>query len=1069
MLINRFLLLSALAGTVLAHTSGNVQKREQPGVPKTPKLDLNPLHWGDVNFIHTTDTHGWLEGHLSEQSYNGDLGDFYSFAVRMKEKAHKLKKDLFIVDTGDLHDGNGLSDVTPLDGLVTQPMLKNIPYDVLSVGNHELYVNEITLDVHKNFVPHWKGRYLAANVYIKDATNNKTVQLGDKYAYFEGAHGTRVLSFGFLFNFNGNGNASVVRTVADEISDPWFEKALLKHKADVIVLIGHIGLHTGEFQTVTAAIRKHYPYIPITILGGHTHIRDFAIYDSWAAGIESGRYLETIGFFSVDGISDSKKFIKKHGYQSSKLPSNLTFHRRYLDQNRETYIYHTAETKKTKHSYWQKPYSKKFKFDTPLGKYISQNITNWRDKLTLSTTLGCAPQDYYLSAVPMSSNSSLLSLVVNEVLPQAVTDPSRPYPPYFIINSGSQRYDVYKGAFTLDNMYQVSPFVDRFMYIPAVPLSIVKQVLPIMNHEKVTKRSVWPHGPQPEFIESQQYIANEFANDLARRDVLTPGYTTKDDLGTDGDDTKHSQIPYHDSTTYVASPLPTGSDDTLIDLVFLDFFVPQMKTIFKSLTGKEWAIEPVYGDYERLRRLRTPYTLFQKRGNRSLNKKHAGMRIGITIIGCLVALIAYLATPSQIQAAYDRLTGKRIPDCFKYAIMIDAGSAGSRIHVYQFHQCTRADPIRLHNETLFAQTIPGLSAYADVSPQKAAESLDILLNQAVSVVPKGLQAMTPISVKATAGLRLLGNAKSEEILEAVWRRLEAEYPFPIVGGRKGVAIMDGRDEGVYAWITVNFLLGNLDNTKRQPTAAVFDLGGGSTQIVFEPDYLPNGSLPALTAGDHKYLLTYNGRDHMLYQHSYLGYGLMEMRKRIHDNVISTSTTNQDHNHPCLPRDLEWSFKTVRFIGQGSYDSCANTVKIAINKEAECPEMPCSFDGVHQPPLGDTFKHGPIYIFSYFFDRTQPLGFPLEFRLPELASLTKQVCSGAFFENVTDVELREEMQGRPEWCLDLTYMYNLLAHGYEIPDDRIINIAKKIDGVETGWCLGAAIALLDDASLLDETL
>ncbi|KAL0076793.1 nucleoside phosphatase family-domain-containing protein [Phycomyces blakesleeanus] len=1000
----------------------------------------------------------------------------------MKEKAQKLKKDLFIVDTGDLHDGNGLSDVTPLDGLVTQPMLKNIPYDVLSVGNHELYVNEVTLDVHKNFVPHWKGRYLAANVYIKDASNNKTVQLGDKYAYFKGAHGTRVLSFGFLFNFNGNGNASVVRNVADEISDPWFEKALLTHKADVIVLIGHISLHTGEFQTVTAAIRKHYPYIPITILGGHTHIRDFAIYDSWAAGIESGRYLETIGFFSVDGISESKKFIEKHGYQSSQLPSNLTFHRRYLDQNRETYIYHSLDKKSTD----KKSNNKKLKFDTPLGMYISKNITNWRDRLTLSTTLGCAPQDYYLSAVPMTSNSSLLSLVVNEVLPQAVTDPSRPYPPYIIINSGSQRYDVYKGAFTLDNMYQVSPFVDRFMYIPAVPLSIVKQVLPIMNHEKVTKRSVWPHGPQPEYIESQNYLAEHFGADLTRRDVLTPGYTTKDDLGTDGDDTKHSQIPYYDSTTYVASPLPTGSDDTLIDLVFLDFFVPQMKTILKTLTGKDWAVEPVYGDYDVtsstiMRRLRSPYTLFQRRGKGKSGQKNAGLRIGFAVVGCIIGLIAYIVTPLQIQTAYDRLTGRTVPDCFKYAIMIDAGSAGSRIHVYQFHQCIRSDPIRLHNETLFAQTIPGLSAYADVSPQKAAESLDILLDQAVSVVPKSLQAKTPLSVKATAGLRLLGNTKSEEILEAVWRRLETTYPFRILGGSEDVAIMDGRDEGVYAWITVNFLLGNLDNGKeRRPTAAVFDLGGGSTQIVFEPDYLPNGSLPVLTAGDHKYSLNYNGRDHMLYQHSYLGYGLMEMRKRIHDSVMNSSPKKdkeeeeeeeeKSHDHPCLPRDLEWSFRdTVRFIGQGSYDSCENTVKSVINKEAECPEMPCSFDGVHQPPLGETFKHGPIYIFSYFFDRTQPLGFPLEFRLPELGRLTKQVCSGAFFENVTDVELREEMQGRPEWCLDLTYMYNLLAHGYEIPDDRVINIAKKIDGVETGWCLGAAIALLDDASLHDETL
>lgn len=57
----------------------------------------------------------------------------------MKQKAKKLKKDLFIVDTGDTHDGDGLSDVTDPRGEVTQPLITNIPYDILTIGNHELY------------------------------------------------------------------------------------------------------------------------------------------------------------------------------------------------------------------------------------------------------------------------------------------------------------------------------------------------------------------------------------------------------------------------------------------------------------------------------------------------------------------------------------------------------------------------------------------------------------------------------------------------------------------------------------------------------------------------------------------------------------------------------------------------------------------------------------------------------------------------------------------------------------------------------------------------------------------
>ena len=138
----------------------------------------------------------------------------------------------------------------------------------------------------------------------------------------------------------------------------------------------------------------------------------------------------------------------------------------------------------------------------------------------------------------------------------------------------------------------------------------------------------------------------------------------------------------------------------------------------------------------------------------------------------------------------------------QYALMIDAGSTGSRIHVYKFHNC-RETPT-LEHET-FKEIKPGLSSYA-TDPQKAAESLDRLLDIAVAEIPKELQSCTPLAIKATAGLRLLGELESRAILEAVRSRIHAKYPFPLPED-DGVIIMDGKDEGVYAWITTNYLLG----------------------------------------------------------------------------------------------------------------------------------------------------------------------------------------------------------------------------------------------------------------------
>ena len=45
-------------------------------------------------------------------------------------------------------------------------------------------VNDVTVDTVDNFIPHWKNRYLAANVYFKDINNNKTVPIGLVIRYF---------------------------------------------------------------------------------------------------------------------------------------------------------------------------------------------------------------------------------------------------------------------------------------------------------------------------------------------------------------------------------------------------------------------------------------------------------------------------------------------------------------------------------------------------------------------------------------------------------------------------------------------------------------------------------------------------------------------------------------------------------------------------------------------------------------------------------------------------------------------------------------------------------------------
>lgn len=124
----------------------------------------------------------------------------------------------------------------------------------------------------------------------------------------------------------------------------------------------------------------------------------------------------------------------------------------------------------------------------------------------------------------------------------------------------------------------------------------------------------------------------------------------------------------------------------------------------------------------------------------------------------------------------------------------------------------------------FHETKPGLSSYVN-DPEEGANKINTLLDVARKVIPRRALASTPLVLRATAGLRLLDPKGADNLLKAV-REMFKTSGFQV--DENCVQILDGDDEGIFSWFTVNYLLGRL-NSKRQ-TVAALDLGGGSTQV-----------------------------------------------------------------------------------------------------------------------------------------------------------------------------------------------------------------------------------------------
>ncbi|MCJ1461430.1 hypothetical protein MMC07_000027 [Pseudocyphellaria aurata] len=460
------------------------------------------------------------------------------------------------------------------------------------------------------------------------------------------------MAFGVLFDFTGNSNVSKVIKAADLIKESWFLDAVRYDKPiDLFLVIGHNpvrkSVEVSTIWVVQEAIRGIHPDIPIQIFGGHTHIRDFTVYDEASTGLESGRYCETLGWLSLSGIKSSsfrgklkplgvpnpkQKAIKvdspplsidsapsatadsqpsvtvkttsstsstKSTRPSTSASSELVYSRRYLDWNRLTFAYHANG-------------SQDRTFDDYYGTKISYEIKDDRKTKNLTGLYGCAPKTYCVSCKPFGADGNIYSLL-ETALARTVINPERANTPRIIlINTGSIRFDLVQGPFTFDDSFIVSPFKDAFRFIPDVPYDIARKVLAILNAGPNQKRDlstqdfaftpltgeVCPDGIAPHEHDTLKRRDDPLTRGLHRRQTttITPGYTTTDDFGTDGDDTPHSRIPDypqpHDLQANASFPTD-GSDPKTVDLIFLDFLTAKYVVPALQSLGAKYTVADV--------------------------------------------------------------------------------------------------------------------------------------------------------------------------------------------------------------------------------------------------------------------------------------------------------------------------------------------------------------------------------------------------------------------------------------------------------------------------------------------
>lgn len=227
--------------------------------------------------------------------------------------------------------------------------------------------------------------------------------------------------------------------------------------------------------------------------------------------------------------------------------------------------------------------------------------------------------------------------------------------------------------------------------------------------------------------------------------------------------------------------------------------------------------------------------------------------------------------------------------------VVDAGSTGSRLHLYAFDLDDHNHPIKI--DDLWSKKIkPGFAA---IEPNQ--ETINDYLSHLFADAPE--QGM-PVYFYATAGMRLETPSKQQLYYQALQQWFAQQSQWRLIESRT----ITGNEEGVLSWLAVNYQLGIFDETNK-PLVSVMDMGGASVQIAFSVKNIENIDPHDLVSVDAV------GRHFTLFVHSFLGLG---------KEVLSQQFLDTDS---CFA--LGYSLPSG-LLGNGNASSCQRDISKLIN-------------------------------------------------------------------------------------------------------------------------------------------
>ncbi|KAK2947357.1 putative Ser/Thr protein phosphatase family [Blattamonas nauphoetae] len=331
-------------------------------------LSCTPIN---ITIVHTTDMHGWYYGHRHDASEDADIADLYSLITLMKAKQteHNI---VLAIDSGDLIDGTGFSELTRPKGRFVFDVMAKMPFDAMSIGNHELQNAESMTYMADSFVTAMSGRYLAGQTVHKSPS--KSMGAPYRLVSLPNTQG-RLLIIGFVLNMQSASTEVTQQTVETFLNDARLNPIWKDPTIKAIICPCHFGTNDGLVTTIKNKIRGHFPSTPVVFLCGHTHVTGVDTPDDNSISQQAGFYFHNLGIVSFQlDVSASKT---SNSLSNSRFEQIETIH---------TSSFSGPNSQSFTHDLWNSPEA------VSIRDFVNLKVQS----LGLNTQIGCSPRTWIL-------------------------------------------------------------------------------------------------------------------------------------------------------------------------------------------------------------------------------------------------------------------------------------------------------------------------------------------------------------------------------------------------------------------------------------------------------------------------------------------------------------------------------------------------------------------------------------------------------------------------------------------------------------------------------------------------